>query len=460
MLGSVLMRVTTERVAIGIVLTVLLATLLTYFEKDATLPRTMITLHTIERRSRDTNTTHIDRALRAVAGDGVRTTVGFSLRAYTFADATRTTTAPIERRAPFPFPSSAPSRTNDLRDRERSAITVCSDDGTTPTRVYCSVGVFDVRHRTRQAAAASLALTLFVVLVWCVAVLSYAMPVSTLIASPIERMVRCVGFLVRDPLGYQNKSDFHQFVMEEDEILKMTWWKKDVIDGMETSFLMSTIIRISSLLGVGFGSAGVEIIRSNLDARNDVVSFENLGGLIVHCVFVFGDIRRFTDVSECLQEEIFGFTNRIASVVHAFCSSYGGSANKNIGDAFLMSWKLEDSEEEDEEEEWDKQESMTTDGFDGGLRMHGMSDDRRGRGLVRRRSGSVLQNYRQADKALLAVVRIFVNLQHDCFYLKDVGRCAKKRLEKKMSDQEGPFVKVRSGSQDIRIRIRLEISVE
>ena len=97
---------------------------------------------------------------------------------------------------------------------------------------------------------------------------------------------------------------------------------------------MSTIIRISSLLGVGFGSAGVEIIRSNLDARNDVVSFENLGGLIVHCVFVFGDIRRFTDVSECLQEEIFGFTNRIVLVVHAFCSSCGGSANKNIGTRF------------------------------------------------------------------------------------------------------------------------------
>ena len=35
--------------------------------------------------------------------------------------------------------------------------------------------------------------------------------------------------------------------------------------GMETSFLMSTILRIGSLMQVGFGSAGTEIIRSGLE---------------------------------------------------------------------------------------------------------------------------------------------------------------------------------------------------
>jgi hypothetical protein len=34
---------------------------------------------------------------------------------------------------------------------------------------------------------------------------------------------------------------------------------------METSFLMSTILRIGSLMQVGFGSAGTEIIRSGLE---------------------------------------------------------------------------------------------------------------------------------------------------------------------------------------------------
>ena len=35
--------------------------------------------------------------------------------------------------------------------------------------------------------------------------------------------------------------------------------------GMETSFLMSTIVRIGSLMQVGFGTAGTEIIRSGLE---------------------------------------------------------------------------------------------------------------------------------------------------------------------------------------------------
>jgi class 3 adenylate cyclase len=63
---------------------------------------------------------------------------------------------------------------------------------------------------------------------------------------------------------------------------------------------------------------------------------------VVSCIFLFCDIRGFTDATECLQEEIFVFTNRIAAVVHSFCNSFGGAANKNIGDAFLVSWRLDD----------------------------------------------------------------------------------------------------------------------
>lgn len=33
------------------------------------------------------------------------------------------------------------------------------------------------------------------------------------------------------------------------------------------------------------------------------------------------------------------FVNEIAEIVHSTVDSYGGSANKNIGDAFLLVWK-------------------------------------------------------------------------------------------------------------------------
>lgn len=33
------------------------------------------------------------------------------------------------------------------------------------------------------------------------------------------------------------------------------------------------------------------------------------------------------------------FVNEIAEIVHFTVDSFGGSANKNIGDAFLLVWK-------------------------------------------------------------------------------------------------------------------------
>lgn len=33
------------------------------------------------------------------------------------------------------------------------------------------------------------------------------------------------------------------------------------------------------------------------------------------------------------------FVNEIAEIVHGLVDAYGGSANKNIGDAFLLVWK-------------------------------------------------------------------------------------------------------------------------
>lgn len=37
------------------------------------------------------------------------------------------------------------------------------------------------------------------------------------------------------------------------------------------------------------------------------------------------------------------FVNNIGEIVHQICDRYMGSANKNIGDAFLMVWKLKNS---------------------------------------------------------------------------------------------------------------------
>lgn len=169
---------------------------------------------------------------------------------------------------------------------------------------------------------------------------------------------------------------------------------------------MSTILRIGSLMKVGFGSAGVEIIRKNLERgrSQNMLTFSSQGST-VSCIFVFCDIRNFTDATECLQEEVFVFTNQIAAVVHSYCAAYGGSANKNIGDAFLLSWSLDD----------------VADGL-----------------------GYTAKN-NQADKALLAVVRMCMSLRYDEYYMGKMSQFARDALVTKLKNREGPIVQMGFG---------------
>jgi class 3 adenylate cyclase len=67
-------------------------------------------------------------------------------------------------------------------------------------------------------------------------------------------------------------------------------------------------------------------------------------GTKLFCIYGFCDIRNFTDATEVLQEGVMLFFNEIGGIVHEIIDSYSGAANKNIGDAFLLVWKLEEQD--------------------------------------------------------------------------------------------------------------------
>ena len=83
---------------------------------------------------------------------------------------------------------------------------------------------------------------------------------------------------------------------------------------------------------------GAEIISKKLGAAGRLNVM--IPGNGVSAIFGFCDIRRFTDATECLQENVMVFVNCIAELVHSSVRGTGGFANKNIGDAFLLVWKL------------------------------------------------------------------------------------------------------------------------
>ena len=77
----------------------------------------------------------------------------------------------------------------------------------------------------------------------------------------------------------------------------------------------NAILKIGSLLILGLGEAGAEIIANNFSAGE--ISANDSQGTRTYGIFGFCDIRNFTDSTEVLQEDVMVFTNTIADIVHS-----------------------------------------------------------------------------------------------------------------------------------------------
>ena len=72
---------------------------------------------------------------------------------------------------------------------------------------------------------------------------------------------------------------------------------------------MAAISRIGTLLQIGFGEAGAEIIASNLSQGGAIDPM--VPGRKRTRIFGFTDIRGFTDATECLKQDIMLFVNQV-----------------------------------------------------------------------------------------------------------------------------------------------------
>ena len=170
--------------------------------------------------------------------------------------------------------------------------------------------------------------TLFVIIVLLTATYFFSSDVNKLVITPIEYMVALVRKISENPLRVDYKTAGAADGFQE---------------GLETVILLSTITKIGGLMRVGFGEAGASVIAKNL-AESSGGHLNLMGtGTLITSIFGFCDVRQFTDTTECLQEEVMLFVNRIAHILHGIVVQCSGQANKNIGDAFLLTWKIDDS---------------------------------------------------------------------------------------------------------------------
>ncbi|GMH49042.1 hypothetical protein TrRE_jg13570 [Triparma retinervis] len=176
-------------------------------------------------------------------------------------------------------------------------------------------------EQNRVASKFSLIKTIIIVIGLSVAVILFSRDAETLVIDPIERMIKLVKKLADNPLAslYQDQTE-------------------EGAEGFETNLLETTLEKISSLLQVGFGVAGAQIIQSNMGSGGDLDVM--IPGKKITAVFGFGIMEEFTNTCSCLEEEMCTYINTIAKIIHDNTCAYHGAPNKNIGSAFLLVWKI------------------------------------------------------------------------------------------------------------------------
>eukprot|EP00927_Polykrikos_kofoidii_P039002 TRINITY_DN33446_c0_g1_i1.p1 TRINITY_DN33446_c0_g1~~TRINITY_DN33446_c0_g1_i1.p1 ORF type:complete len:1000 (+),score=129.26 TRINITY_DN33446_c0_g1_i1:88-3000(+) len=233
--------------------------------------------------------------------------------------------------------------------------------------------VFDLRAGSAMGAALNTAQTCFICFLLGFGAMTFSNDANKLVLMPIERMIAKLDKIRNNPLeamsiGYEEQhreqvvaerrnrgalravdaAAMHQQLIEGHSWSRRArvWLRKvctkasAVADPMETVVLEKTIIKIGSLLALGLGEAGAEIIGQNMKGSSTSELNAMIPGRKVEAIFGFCDIRNFTDATEVLQDQVMVFVNRIANVVHSCINEFFGSPNKNIGDAFLLVWRL------------------------------------------------------------------------------------------------------------------------
>lgn len=231
-----------------------------------------------------------------------------------------------------PYDSSAPlinmvARQESLRKVATLTIELGSTSLNDDYSAYTKA-VFDGNVLVRRAASLNIGMTIFVGTVLVLAAGVFNSDAQDTVLSPIERMMNMLEEIVKDPL--QPLSFDHSNPAGPGEY--------------ETRLLENTVEKITGLLRVGFGEAGAGIISSNLSLDSGRKVNPLLPGVKVYVIVGFCDIHHFEDVLVKLTDDVLTFVNTIAEIVHENVAHWGGQCNKNLGNAFVILWRIDDEE--------------------------------------------------------------------------------------------------------------------
>lgn len=219
---------------------------------------------------------------------------------------------------------------------------------------------FDLRPWVQGDSTMNLAIMCFVCLSLLVSSITFSNDADTLVLHPVENMIAKVDTIRQSPLMAMKMAD-NDFKAEEkakamarkikddkwtrlrNKLLCSSAKDKDT-EPMETMILEKTIIKLGSLLALGFGEAGAKVIQHNMHGVDSAAVDAMVMGNRVDCIIGVTRIRNFSTATEVLRAKVMTFVNQVAEIVHGVIGEFSGAANKNNGDTFLIVWRTSGEE--------------------------------------------------------------------------------------------------------------------
>lgn len=224
---------------------------------------------------------------------------------------------------------------------------------------------FDQRASTKGDATYGLATTVVICLILLIATSFFASDANKLLLTPLEHMMGRVREIGADPLVAMKMAD-EEFKFEEmrkarlsrssrqgSGICRCVFYsilecftaifcrgRDDCPEAMETVILEKTIIKLGSLLALGFGQAGANIIAQNVGAFHSAGVNVMIPGTKVKCIIGTLRILDFSTATEVLQANVMTFVNQIAEIVHGIVDECHGAPNKLSGETFSLIWRI------------------------------------------------------------------------------------------------------------------------
>ena len=158
---------------------------------------------------------------------------------------------------------------------------------------------------------------------------------------------------------------------------------------------------------MSFGQLGAVIVNSNGTTGDGSLEI-NIPGKMQNVIFMSCRLSGFVKIAEGLDEQTNTFLNQMLNIIHKCTARWDGSANKNDGDVYLITWLLPSTEQTSDNESEAKLLEQRTD---------------------------------FADKSLIAAVKIVSEMRR-ATYLKDYFR--KKRLLQAFGDDAAaqPYITI------------------